>query len=129
MKPHRLLLALGLSLALSASAQAQFIPYYGKNKVGYDSFTWRVYKSPHFEVYYYPEFEQHLERVASYAESAYQKVSTDLKHELGFPVPLVLYKTHSEFEQSNISPEFVPEAVLAFAERSEERRVGKECRL
>src|SRR3990167_5679746 len=112
MKPSRALLALGLTLTLSATAHAQFIPYYGKNKVGYDSFAWRVYKSPHFEAYYYPEFEQHLERVVSYAESAYQKISSDLKHELGFPVPLVLYKTHSEFEQSNISPEFVPEAVL-----------------
>jgi hypothetical protein len=51
-------------------------PTYGKNKVKYDNFAWRVYKSPHFEIYYYPEFEQHLARVASYAESAYQKVSS-----------------------------------------------------
>ena len=41
-------------------AAAQFVPYFGKNKVSYDTFAWRVYKSPHFEVYYYPEFEQHL---------------------------------------------------------------------
>ena len=95
---------------------AQFVPYFGKNKVTYDSFAWRVYKSPHFEVYYYPEFEQHLARVVSYAESAYQKVSSDLKHEIRLPIPLILYKTHSEFEQTNLYPDFVPEGVLAFAE-------------
>ena len=103
-------------LAAAAPARAQFVPYFGKNKVAYDSFSWRVYKSPHFEVYYYPEFEQHLGRVVSYAESAYQKVSGDLKHEIHFPIPLILYKTHSEFEETNLFPDFVPEGVLAFAE-------------
>jgi hypothetical protein len=105
-----------LLLAAAAPARAQFIPYYGKNKVIYDSFAWRVYKSPHFEVYYYPEFEQHLGRIVSYAESAYQKVSSDLKHEISFPIPLILYKTHSEFEETNLYPDFIPEGVLAFAE-------------
>jgi Tol biopolymer transport system component len=111
------LVLLSLLLATAASpAAAQFFPYYGKNKVSYDSFAWRVYKSPHFEVYYYPEFEQHLARIVSYAESAYQKVSSDLKHEISFPIPLILYKTHSEFEQTNLFPAFVPEGVAAFAE-------------
>jgi hypothetical protein len=105
-----------LLLAAAPPARAQFVPYYGKNKVAYDSFAWRVYKSPHFEVYYYPEFEQHLGRVVSYAESSYQKVSGDLKHELHFAIPLILYKTHSEFEETNLFPDIVPEGVLAFSE-------------
>ncbi len=111
-------LALSLLLAFPAAppAEAQFIPYFGKNKVKYDNFAWRVYKSPHFEVYYYPEFEQHLARLVSYLESAYLKLSTGLKHELSHPVPAILYKTHSEFEQTNLFPSFVPEEVLAFAE-------------
>jgi len=111
-------LALSLLLAFPAAppAEAQFIPYYGKNKVKYDNFAWRVYKSPHFEVYYYPEFEQHLARLVSYLESAYLRLSTGLKHELSRPVPAILYKTHSEFEQTNLFPTFVPEGVLAFAE-------------
>ena len=52
-------------LTVPAPASAQFIPYYGKNKVKYDNFAWRVYKSPHFEVYYYPEFEPQLARLTS----------------------------------------------------------------
>ena len=111
-------------IALGAvPARAQFIPYYGKNKVNYDNFAWRVYKSPHFEVYYYPEFEQHLARVVSYAESGYQKVSSDLKHEINFPIPIILYKTHSEFEQTNLFGGFVPEGVAAFTEPSRDRMV------
>src|SRR5581483_4182337 len=75
-----------------ASAQAPFVPYYGKNNIHYDKFEWMVYKTDHFEIYYYPQIERHLERVASYAESAYQTVSADLKHDLSFKVPLILFK-------------------------------------
>jgi Tol biopolymer transport system component len=106
----------GLLLAAALPAQAQLIPYYGKNKVKYDNFAWRVYKSPHFEIYYYPEFEQHLARISSYLESAYEKLSAGLKHEMSSPIPAILYMTHSEFEQTNLNPGFLPEEVLAFAE-------------
>src|SRR5260370_15860665 len=111
-------LAVSLLLALPGAppAEAQFIPYFGKNKVKYDNFAWRVYKSPHFEVFYYPEFEQHLARLVSYLESAYWKLATGLKHEMSSPIPAILYKTHSEFEQTNLFGDFVPEGVLAFAE-------------
>lgn len=115
-----------LALALSAGeavAQTDFIPYFGKNRIHYDTFRWHIYTTDHFEIYYYPEMEQHLERAASYAESAYQHVSTELKHELGFKVPLVLFKTHSEFQQQNVAPMEVPEGVAAFAEPQRERMV------
>jgi Tol biopolymer transport system component len=117
------LAVLSLSLLPALPAAAQFFPYYGKNKVTYDNFSWRVYKTPHFEIYYYPEFEMHLGRASSYLESAYQKVSTTLKHEIGQPIPVILYKTHSEFEQTNLGGGFIPEGVLAFAEPTRGRMV------
>ena len=109
-------------------AAAQFIPYFGKNKVKYDNFAWRVYKSPHFEVFYYPEFEQHLARLASYLESGYLKISTGLKHEMPEPIPVIFYKTHSEFEQTNLFPAFVPEGVAAFTEPVKNRMVHPDRR-
>src|SRR5271166_3265145 len=102
---------------------AQFTPYFGKNKVAYDHFAWRVYKSPHFQIFYYPELEPQLERIASYAESAYQKISADLKHSIEFQIPLIIYKTHSEFEETNLEPGFVPEGVEAFSEPVRNRMV------
>ena len=62
-----------------AFGQTPYVPYYGKNRIRYNDFRWHVYKTDHFEIYYYPEIESHLERVTSYAESAYQQVSSDLK--------------------------------------------------
>ncbi|HEX9723932.1 MAG TPA: hypothetical protein VGC53_06580 [Vicinamibacteria bacterium] len=116
-------LALAVAVGSAAAQQVQFRPYYGKNKVQYDHPSWHVYRAPHFEVYYYPEFEQHLGRVVSYAESAYERVSNELKHEISFPIPLILYKTFSEFSQTNLFPSEVPEGVLAFAEPVRDRMV------
>ena len=87
-----------------AVAQTPFVPYFGKNNIHYDTFEWHIYTTEHFEIYYYPELERHLERIAGYAESAYEKVSSDLKHDLSFKVPMILFKTHSEFEQQNVAP-------------------------
>jgi hypothetical protein len=104
-----------------AAAQTPFVPYYGKNNIHYDRFDWHIYTTDHFEIYYYPELERHLERVAGYAESAYQQVSSDLKHDLSFKVPLILFKTHSEFEQQNVAPGAAQEGVGAFAEPFRDR--------
>ena len=119
----RLLSLCLLALLAAPSVFAQYIPYFGKNKVNYDKFAWRVYKSPHFEVYYYPEFEQHLGRLVSYLESAYQHVASELKHEIQSTIPVVFYKTHSEFEQTNLFPDFLPEGVQAFTEPIRNRMV------
>jgi hypothetical protein len=105
------------------SAQTSMVPYFGKNNIHYDTFEWHIYTTDHFEIYYYPEMEKHLERVAGYAESAYQQISADLKHDLPFKVPLILFKTHSEFEQENVDPGAAQEGVGAFAEPMEHRMV------
>jgi hypothetical protein len=110
-------------LAATASAQTPFVPYFGKNQIRYDNFRWHIYTTDHFEIYYYPEIEQHLERVAGYAESAYQQISADLKHDLAFKVPLILFKTSSEFQQQNVIPGAATEGVGAFAEPTRDRMV------
>ncbi len=118
--------ALVLSLlAGPAAAQTSFVPYFGKNNIHYDKFEWQIYPTEHFNIYYYPEMAKHLERIAGYAESAYQQISADLKHDLpaGQKVPLILFKTHSEFEQENVDPGAAQEGVGAFAEPVRHRMV------
>jgi hypothetical protein len=116
-------IVLAAGLTHEVSAQTGYVPYFGKNKIRYDNFKWHIYTTDHFEIFYYPEIEQHLERLASYAESAYQQISSDLKHDLAFKVPMVLYKTQSEFQQQNIEATELPEGVLAFAEPYRDRMV------
>jgi hypothetical protein len=117
------LLAVLAAAAPAAEAQTGYIPYYGKNAIRYDNFEWHIYQTDHFEIYYYPEIEQHLERIAGYAESAYQHVSSELKHDLAFRVPLILFTTSAEFWQQNVIPGAAQEGVGAFAEPSRSRIV------
>jgi Tol biopolymer transport system component len=121
--PILLAVVVGLALAMAgpANAQTQFIPYFGKNLIHYDTFDWHIYQTDHFEIFYYPAIESHLERIAGYVESAYQQVSADLKHDLATRVPIIIFKTHSEFEQENVIPGVVQEGVAAFAESTQGR--------
>ena len=93
---------IALATAATTHAQTPFFPYHGKNQIRYDNFRWYTYTTDHFEIYYYPETEQHLERIAGYAESAYQAISADLKHDLAFKVPLIIFKTSSEFLSTSL---------------------------
>lgn len=95
----------------------------GKNKIQYDNFDWKLYVSPHFKIYYY-EAEAHLlDSIVDMAEAAYKHVSEKLQHELNFNVPFVAFKTHEEFEQTNIFPNFIPRSLGAFAEPFQSRMV------
>ena len=87
-----------------AFAQTGYVPYYGKNRIRYDTFKWTIYTTDHFEIYYYPEIEPHLERVAGYAESAYQHVSSELKHDLSMKLPLILFSTPASSGSRTCSP-------------------------
>jgi WD40-like Beta Propeller Repeat len=101
-------------LFATSLTHAQLVPYYGKNNVKYDTFDWKTYKTQHFEIFFYPQSGQHLQRVASMAESAYDKISADLQHDIEFKIPLIFFKTQSEFEQVNYLQ--VTEGILGAAE-------------
>ncbi|MGB2762938.1 MAG: hypothetical protein WBC20_00860 [Candidatus Aminicenantaceae bacterium] len=95
-------------------AQSMYFPYYGKNKVLYEKFDWENYKTNHFDIYYYVGDMRILKNVAEMAESAYQKISEELKHPLSDPVPLIFYKTLTDFEQTNLFQ--ISEGVMGVAE-------------
>src|SRR5260221_14015229 len=81
-----------------AAAQTPFIPYFFKNNPHYDKFEWPVYTTEHFEIYYYPQIDRHLKRVASYPESTYEKVTGNLRHTRPPRMSSLLFKPHTQFE-------------------------------
>ncbi len=89
--------------------------YFGKNKITYQHFSWTIYHSPHFDVYYYPGEQESLKKMVSFAESAYDRLSQRLDYQIKEPTPLLIYATHSAFEQNNVMVGFIPEGVGAFA--------------
>jgi WD40 repeat protein len=96
---------------------------FGKNKIHYRDFKWEIYHSPHFNLYYYQQEQPQLQKVVSFAESAYDKLSREFNFQIKDPVPLIYYGTHSAFEQNNIILNFIPEGVGAFASPARFRMV------
>ena len=84
--------------ALSSGAQVEPIASPGP-------FDWKVRATNHFDIYYYPALTPNLEQVAESAERAYQRISSELQHNVPFKVPLILFKTRNDFAQQTIIPE------------------------
>lgn len=101
--------------SLPRPAEAQGVGYFGKNKITYDEFDWKIYHSPHFDVYYYEAETDLLPKIVSMAESAYDRISRRLDYQIDEATPLIFYATHSAFEQNNILVNFIPEGTGAFA--------------
>ena len=59
------LLALAASALFAAEARPQ---YFGRNKVQYESFDFRILESPHFRLHFYPEEEQPARDMTRMAE-------------------------------------------------------------
>jgi Tol biopolymer transport system component len=98
------LLAAVLFPLCTAPAYGQF---FGQNKVQYKDFKWGVLRTQHFDVYYYKGEEQAVYDAALMAERGYLRLSLVLNHQIKARVPLVLYASHTDFEQTNITPELL----------------------
>ncbi len=117
MRPARLSLLATLLLAILAPrvAWAQFGEF-GENKIQYRDFHWHVLHGPHVDLYYYPA-EEELARVAlAYAEQSFTFLTGKFAHAPTARIPLIVYASHSDFEQTNVLPFVPPESVLGVTE-------------
>ena len=125
MKKILLILALTAAAAVPAAGQivTPYYNYFGQNKIVYDRFDWQTYKSTHFTIYFYDREQVSLQKVASYAESAYDEISRALNFQIPKSINIIYYSTHSEFEQTNTLGSFIPEGIGAFALPTRNRMV------
>jgi Tol biopolymer transport system component len=101
-------IAAGLLLAaLSLAAPEASAQFFGQNKVHYKNFRWKVLRTQHFDIHYYQGTEAAVQDAALMAERSYLRLSRVLNHQIRPRVPLVLYASHTDFEQTNITPELL----------------------
>jgi len=104
------LAALALLLPLRTGT-AQFFAF-GQNKVQYRRFDWRVLKGRHIDLYYYPSEADLAPVTLAYAEESYDTLALRFGHDVGVRIPLIVYASHVDFEQTNILPFTPPEGLL-----------------
>jgi hypothetical protein len=85
-----------LGLARTAGAQ-----YFGQNKVQYRTFDFRILKTDHFDIYYYPEEADAATLASRLAERWYSRLSRFFSHELRGRQVVILYAASPHFRQTN----------------------------
>ncbi|MBD1391900.1 PD40 domain-containing protein [Mucilaginibacter glaciei] len=85
------------SLLFNQQAKAQ---YFGQNKVRYKNLKFKVYKTPHFEIYYYIKNDSVMKRFAQESELWYTLHQQIFRDTFSKPNPIILYANHPDFQQT-----------------------------
>lgn len=109
-----LVAAQAILVFLVSTAHAQY-PF-GKNKVLYAPKDWKIIETEHVDIYYYPDELPAAEFVAAFADSAFREFSSFLRVEFERRIPVVLYGTHHDFQETNVTPYLVSESTAGFTE-------------
>jgi hypothetical protein len=119
----RIALLIGVSLYTLSEARVASAQHFGRNKVEYVDFDFKVFETEHFAVYHYPSEETGARIAARLAERWYTRLSSALEHKLDTRQPLILYGSHPEFAQTNVVNGFLGEGIGGVTESARRRIV------
>jgi hypothetical protein len=94
-----------LLLGMFISSQAQNYPsqeQFGKNRVQYQRFDWKILKTNNFEIYHYGNGTPLATLAAQYAESEIDRITEVLGYTLYNRIKIFLYNSPQELLQSNM---------------------------
>ncbi|MBT4185892.1 MAG: hypothetical protein HOE14_01670, partial [Gemmatimonadales bacterium] len=95
---------LGATLALvvvGALPQPGSAQYFGRNKVQFDDFDFKVLKTEHFDYHYYDIEEEAVLDAARMGERWYERLARSFQHEFEQSKPVIFYADHPDFQQTN----------------------------
>jgi Tol biopolymer transport system component len=81
----------------SAPASAQ---YFGRQKVQYETFDWRIMETDRFDIHFYPATQTVTTDAARMSERWYARLSRIFQHEFQ-KKPIIFYADHPDFQQTN----------------------------
>lgn len=90
--------------------------YFGRNRVQYGRFDFKIIQTEHFDVYYYDSERPAALDIARMAERSYARLSRVLNHEFEERKPIILYASHSDFQQTNLGGGDVDEGTGGFTD-------------
>jgi Tol biopolymer transport system component len=97
MKTHLLIFFISTSFLFSQNAFAQ---YFGRNKVLYQNFDFRVVQTPHFETYTYLQNKEVQNRFVQRMEQWYNMHQDVLRDTFKERNPFIIYNSHAHFQQT-----------------------------
>jgi Tol biopolymer transport system component len=115
----RIALVSVLSIGLAAPAAGQ---YFGRNKVRYERFDFKLLRTAHFDIYHDAGEREAVYEAARLAERWYARLSAIFGYRLRERQPLVLYGSHPDFAQTNVVSGFLGDEIGGVTE-SHRRRI------
>jgi Tol biopolymer transport system component len=110
-------------LLIVLSSQVVFGQSFGQNKVQYRQFEWKFIKSPHFDIYFYGDDETLAKFTSQVAEQSYEQVSKHMRWNLRKPVSIIVYNSHNDFQQTNVTYSYMGEGIGGVTELFKNRVV------
>jgi Tol biopolymer transport system component len=107
-------------LALFVSNPAGAQEYFGRNKVQYETFNWRILKSEHFDNFFYPPESLVVSDAGRMAERWYARHSDTFRHAFDRK-SLIFYADQPDFEQTNVIGEQLEEGTGGVTESNRTR--------
>jgi Tol biopolymer transport system component len=112
-----------LAVALFCLATTGAAQYFGRNKVQYETFDFKILTTEHFRIYFYAGEQPAAQQASRMAERWYERLSRVLSHQLRGKQSLILYADHPDFEQTNVISGEISEATGGVTESLKRRIV------
>lgn len=109
-KQYILLLCLWVGTLLGVNAQNYpSLEQFGKNRIQYRNFNWKIIRTANFEIYFYQDGNTLANLTAQYAESEFDRITELLGYTPYNRIKIFLYNSPQELAQSNIGISVVGE--------------------
>ncbi len=115
MKGFRIIAPLLAALSLIPAVKI-FAQTFGRNHVQYKTFDTKYLQSAHFDIYFSAGGFALAEFTAEIAENSYRKLQKDFNYQLHDRIVILVYNSHNDFQQTNLSPGPPEETVGGFTE-------------
>lgn len=116
------ILAVMTAILMVSSAGAQD-EYFGKNKVQWKNFDWEYLQTEHFDIYFYQDSYELAKFAAEVLESSLVIISDQLNYRIKKRIPAFVYKSPTDFQQTNITNQLLGEGTGGFTEMFKNRMV------
>lgn len=96
---------------------------FGKNKVHTKDFDWYYIQTDHFDIYFVNGGETLTEFTSYAAENALSKIQKSFNYKINSRITIIVYNSQNDFQETNISDEYLSEGIQGFTELFKNRVV------
>jgi hypothetical protein len=106
-----------MTMILLSLLTSQYL--FEQNKIQYRSHEWLMHETEHFYIYYYTNEKVLVPFAADVLEESYNRLKKRFNYKerkKEEKIPIIIYKSHPDFQETNVIMDRIPEGVGGFAE-------------